>query len=277
VNYSPIHRLPDFEPTLARWLRIVKSIRCAVILTMTLAAILFCGCASPAPRPVVQVSVNGIAPSQRPAVRTSFVVLPGDKNVPSNDLQFQEYAKDVERALVQRGYKPATSFETADVAVYLVYGVGEPKEHLFSYVLPIYGQTGISSATTYTSAAGNAYKVGNTVYGSGNSSSTTYFEPRYGVAGYSTQIGTSVTYTSHINLEAVDLDVYRTKNKVVQLWKTDIANVGACGDLRRVFPVMVAAAEDYFAVNTTQAMMVSVYEDDPRIQLIKGVAPTSQR
>jgi hypothetical protein len=234
------------------------------------------GCVTPTPRAVYQVSINGLALARRP-VAQSFVILPGEQGIQTNDLQFLEYAAIVERALLQRGgFHHADSFEKADVAVFLVYGIGEPKEHVFSYNLPVYGQTGVSSAATYGNAYGSAYRLGNTAYGSAKYSETTYYTPTYGITGYSTHVGTLVTYTRHIFLEAVDLSAYHKQNKIVQLWKTEVVSTGGYGDLRRVFPVMVAAAEDYFSVNTSQTLTVSVYEDDPRVELVKGVSALSK-
>jgi len=237
---------------------------------LLVANFLLSGCATTPQRETFYVSVSGLAGhSTNSAV--SFVILPGDKNITVTDLQFQEYAGVVERAMSQHGFRRTPSFEDADMAIFLAYGIGEPKEHVYSFSLPVFGQTGISSATTYGNISGSAYGFGNTAYGSANYSGTTYYTPSYGITGYSSHIGTLVTYTRHIFIEAVDLPIYRSQNKVVQLWKTGIVSVGSSGDLRRVFPVMVGAATPHLSTNTGQVRMVELFEDDPRVLFVKGI------
>ena len=227
------------------------------ILVSGVAAAFLSGCAT-TQRPSYTVSVNGLA-AQTTNAAASFIVLPGDKNVAATDLQFQEYAGFVERALGQRGLHRAPSVDKADMMIFLAYGIGDPKEHVYSYSLPNFGQTGVSSSTTYGSLYGNSY------------SGTTYYTPTYGVTGYSSHVGTYVTFTRHVFIEAVDIPTYRSKKKVVQVWKTGIVSVGSSGDLRRVFPVMIGAASSYLGTNTGEIRTVNLYEDDPRVLLVKGI------
>ena len=227
------------------------------ILVSVLAAAFLSGCAT-TQRPSYTVSVNGLA-TQTTNAAASFVILPGDKNVAATDLQFQEYAGFVERALGQRGLHRAPSVDEADMMIFLAYGIGDPKEHVYSYSLPHFGQTGVSSSTTYGSIYGNSY------------SGTTYYNPTYGITGYSSQVGTYVTFTRHVFIEAVDLPTYRSQNKVVQVWKTEIVSVGSSGDLRKVIPVMIGAASSYMGTNTGEIRTVNLYEDDPRVMLVKGI------
>jgi hypothetical protein len=227
------------------------------ILVSVLAAAFLSGCAT-TQRPSYTVSVNGLA-TQTTNVAASFVILPGNKDVDATDLQFQEYAGFVERALGQRDLHRAPSFEEADMAIFLAYGISDPKEHVYSYSLPHFGQTGVSSSTTYGNIYGNSY------------SGTTYYTPTYGITGYSSHVGTYVTFTRHIFIEAVDLPTYRSQNKIVQVWKTEIVSVGSSGDLRRVFPVMIGAASSYMGTNTGEIRTVNLYEDDPRVLLVKGI------
>lgn len=243
-------------------------------LASVLAAAFLSGCAT-TQRPSYIVSVNGLA-SQTTNAGVAFVILPGDRDVADTDLQFQEYAGFVERALNQSGFHRAPALEDADIAVFLAYGIGDPKEHVYSYSIPHFGQTGVSSTTTYGNISGSAYGYGNTAYGSANYSETTHYTPSYGITGYSSHIGTFVTYTRYVFIEAVDLPTHRRQNKVVQLWKSGITSVGSSGDLRRVFPVMIGAASSYLGKNTGAIQKVELYEDDPRVLLVKGI-PVEQK
>lgn len=231
--------------------------RICVFLSLV-APLFLSGCTTTPRKPKYTVSVNGFAaPMTNSAI--SFIVLPGEKGVEASDLQFQEYSTFLERALSQRGFRRVSSIEDADIAVFLAYGIGEPKEHVYSYSIPHFGQTGVSSSTTYGSFYGNSY------------SGTTYYNPTYGVTGYSSHVGTYTTFTRHILIEAVDMAAYRSQNKTMQLWKTVIVSIGSSGDLRRVFPVMIGAAAAYLSTSTGEVRTVDIYEDDPRVLLVKGV------
>ncbi|MBM3837474.1 MAG: hypothetical protein FJ398_05855 [Verrucomicrobia bacterium] len=74
-----------------------------VILASVVAAVILSGCATTPQRQRYRVSVNGLA-AQTTNAPVSFVILPGDKDVRATELQFQEYAGFVERALSQRGF-----------------------------------------------------------------------------------------------------------------------------------------------------------------------------
>lgn len=78
------------------------------------------GCAAVQPSFSVRVdSISGGAVD-----KTSYILLPGNKDTKAEDLQFKEYAAYVNRALIKQGFVPAESFEKADVAIFLVYGIG---------------------------------------------------------------------------------------------------------------------------------------------------------
>jgi hypothetical protein len=53
-------------------------------------------------------------------------------------------------------------------------------------------------------------------------------------------------------------------------WKLYIDSTGSSGDLRRVFPVMIAAARDHLGKNTQGQVEISIDETDPKIAEIKG-------
>ena len=71
-------------------------------------------------------------------------------------------------------------------------------------------------------------------------------------------------------LDAVDLDEYRKAEKEVQLWKTTVTSNGSSGDLRQVFPILVAASKPYIGSNTGKKLKVMLSEGDKRVTEIKG-------
>jgi hypothetical protein len=167
------------------------------------------------------------------------------------DLQFKEFAKCVERVLLEKGLGRTYNAIYADLIIKLSYDID-----YFSYDYttsqPIFGQTGISSSNTNA----NVSLYGN----SANYSETTTYTPSWGVTGYRDVQRTNSWYTRKIEIEAVDI-----KEKMT-VWKTERHN----GDLRRCFPVMIAAAKDYIGTSTGKRILVQIQEDDDTVKLVKG-------
>jgi hypothetical protein len=190
--------------------------------------------------------------------RKTYILLPGNQNADINDLEYIEYSKYVERALSHLEFTKEEDATKADLVIFLAYGIGEPKEH--SYSIPIISQTGVTSKTT----TGNYYKFGNV----GLYSSNTTYTPEYGVTGYAT--GSSITFSRYIYITAYDLVEYRNSNKEIILWDTRIASVGSSGDLRKVFPVMIAASLDYIGKDTKGIKEIELTEYDSNVSFIKN-------
>jgi hypothetical protein len=208
------------------------------------------------------VSINSINNNESLSKKTC-VVVSGLKEVPTADLQFQEYATYVKRALAIKGYVLSDDMETADIVVFLGYGISDPTEHHYSYAVPIFGQTGVSSANTI----GNTYSFGS----SATMTSTTTYNPTYGVTGAVPQTGSYVTYTRQVSLIAYDMKSYRETKKEKQLWKTEIVSTGNSGDLRRVFPVLIGGASQYVGENTGKQVNVELQENSKKVLEIKGI------
>ena len=198
-----------------------------------LALLLLAGCTT---TPNFNVGINSYGGGSDTIYGRSYILIPSEKGTSIDDLEFKEFASYVERALGEKGMIRSSQFDSADVAIFLSYGIGNPETSEYSYSLPIWGQTGISSS--YTSGLVNVY--GN----SANYSETTTYTPSYGITGYRNVQGSYTTYTRHIFLTAYDLEKYRVTEEEIVLWDTRIASTGISGDLRRVFPVMLAAAID---------------------------------
>lgn len=235
------------------------------VITILLAALVVSGCATMQP----QFSVRVDSISGGTADKNSYILLPGNKDTKAEDLQFKEYAAYVNRALIKQGFVPAESFENANVAIFLIYGIGDPQEHQYSYSIPTWGQTGVSSS--YTTGTISSYG------GYGSYSGTTTYTPTYGITGNTTHIGSHITYFRFMVLDAVDLDEYKKSEKEVQLWKTTVTSSGSSGDLRQVFPILVAASQQYVGKNTGQKVEVNLYEEDERVIEIKGITKTEKK
>jgi hypothetical protein len=222
--------------------------------------VLLAGCATPR----VQGGIDSLARPDASSIR-NYILLPGNKDTQPADLQFQEYATYIHRALAARGFVHATNFETADLILFLSYGIGDPQTHQYTYALPMWGQTGYSGSTT----SGTVTRYGNY----GTYSGTTTYTPTFGVTGYTAQVGSYTTYFRYFLLDAYDLNAYKRDQKLSQVWRSTVTSVGASGDLRRVFPVMVAASADHLATNTGQKVNFALKEHDPSVSQIRGDRP----
>lgn len=212
--------------------------------------------------PRFHVNIDSIsAPKTMP--KHSYILLPGTKEVDDSDLQFREYASYVQRALAEKGFVKTNNFNEANIAIFLMYGIGDPQKHQYTYSLPLWGQTGVSSSSTY----GTVNTYGSTATYSG----TTTYTPSYGVVGSTMHTGTRVTYFRYFILDALDLDEYRRTKKEVQLWKTTVTSTGSSGDLRQVLPVMIGASKEYFGTNTGKKLKVILHENDKRVLQVKGI------
>jgi hypothetical protein len=217
------------------------------------------GCAT---TPKFYVDIDSISSSNADS-KKKYVLIPGMKDVKNTDLQFMEFTKYIDNALISRGFIKAKKTEDANIAIFLVYGIGNPQEHTYSYAIPMWGQTGVSSSTTF----GNINTFGNI----GTYSGTTTYNPTYGVTGYIPATGSYVTYFKFLELDAVDLDEFRKSQKMNQLWKTTVTSSDQSGDLRFVFPIMVAAAKEYLGSNTGQKIQVILTIEDQRVVEIKNL------
>lgn len=232
-------------------------------LAITFTAVLLAGCATF--RPVeYNVAINAFSDTDAPDLRNYFL-LPLDRNVDLNDLEFKEYARYVHKALSARGFRRANSFDTADVHIFMSYGIGSPEDHAYSYNVPTWGQTGVSSSHTTASVT----SFGN----SANVNSTTTYTPTYGITGYETRNGTVTTYTRHLTIGGTDGNLYRQTGQIKEIWRTRIVSVGRSGDLRSVFPMMLAAGYDLIAKNSGQVVQRSLAADAPVAKWMREPPP----
>jgi hypothetical protein len=213
-------------------------------------------------KPQFHVNIDSIS-SEEALTKKKYILLPGNKDANAEDLQFKEFANYIHRALIAKGFVPADNAESAEIAVFLAYGIGDPKEHQYSYSMPVWGQTGVSSSTT----SGTLSTYGN--YGS--YSGTTTYTPTYGVTGYTSHVGSYITYFRFMSLDAYDLGIYRKQKKASQAWRTTVTSTGSSGDLRRVLPILVAGSKEYVGSNTGQKVQVILYEDDAEVLEIKNI------
>jgi len=169
-----------------------------------------------------------------------FAILPGNKDIREQDLQFIEFKTYVEKALIKRGFVKVDILQDGDVVLFLNYGVGEPQSHQYSYDVPVW------------------YDMGFYPY---------YRRYRFysGMSGYyyTQRIESYMVYKRYLNLEAYDMAAYLQQQAPKQLWRINVQSQGRSNDLRLTLPYMVAAMQPYLGTNTQHMVSVVVDEFDP--------------
>jgi len=221
--------------------------------------ILLQGCIA---NPKYHIDIDSISATNS-KVGNSFILIPGTKEIKEGDLQYQEFSGYIIKALESKGYKKVSSILDADLAIYLVYGIGDPETQQYTYSVPIYGQTGVSSSTT-----------SGTITSNGNYSGRTTHTPTYGVTGSSMRTKSYTTYFRYMILEAIDVQEYKKTKVEKQVWKTTVTSTGSSGDLRQVFPILVAASKSYIGTNTGRKIQVKLLESDKSVLAVKGIKVT---
>lgn len=217
--------------------------------------ILLTGCG-----PVINVDVDSIC-SPMAKEKCKYILMPGNENCSSADLQFMEFANYTDNALQDLGFTKASSEDNADVAIMLYYGISDPHFYQYTYSVPVWGQTGVesSSSSGIISTCGNS-----TVY-----SGSTSYKPSYGVVGSTTHVGTGVQFARHLALIGVDLEKFKETKDLTQIWSTKATSIGESGDLRKIFPILLVASKPHIASSTGEKVSYNLKENDKRVQEIK--------
>jgi len=182
----------------------------------------------------------------------TFALYPGVEGVNAADLEYREFARYIRKALVANGLIESNDPESAELAIFMNYGIGEPQTTNYSYSMPVLGTTGGRIVHDFSGP----------------------FKPstpsRLAVVGSRNITRSRTTYYRYLILEALDDQRLREGGEAIPVWKTHITSTGMSGDLRRVMPILVAAGEDYFGTDTGEQVRISMEEDDPRVLAVKA-------
>lgn len=210
--------------------------------------IVLSACATEPWRLQISADVDALATGEAQGKRR-FVILPGNREVSAQDLQFIEFKGYVEKALLNRGYVKAGQLQDGDVVLFLNYGSGEPQVQQYSYDVPVMGNFG--------------YYPYYRRYGF-------YSSMNY---GYTQHIETYTVYKRYLMLEAYDMAAYLQHQTPIQLWKINAQSQGQSNDLRLIFPYMVTAMQPYLGTNTGHMVTVKVDEANPLLKDISTGNP----
>jgi len=211
--------------------------------------------------PQIDMAVNSLA-APNSSTNAKYVLYSGSDTVPGSDLQFREYANFVHRGLASRGFVEVDDLSNADIAIFLVYGVGDPMTWQYTYSTPVWGQTGISSSET----SGTISTYGNT---SSYSENTTY-NPSYGVTGYDSGVAQKTVFFLSMQVAAIDVAKYNAGEPNAEVWKTVVGCFQETPDLRAVFPVLVAGGVPHFASSSGKQIPVRLGMNDSEVVYIRG-------
>lgn len=191
------------------------------MLALTLSAIFLPGCAGFVRS---DVSVFHQLPDTPIPKTYVFVPLKGQEN----SLEYRTYQELVRQQLNRYQYREVTGSEKPDAVIAFSYGIDNGQEKLES--IPIYGQTGVSSSTTYGTL--------NTYGNFGSYSGTTTYTPTYGVVGSTTV--SRKEYSRGLWLYIVDAKSVGT-SKLNVLYEGSVKSSGSSSQLSRVIPAMIEA------------------------------------
>jgi hypothetical protein len=182
----------------------------------------------------------------------NYVLRPGDKDV-SSDQQFGELAGYVRRTLAELDYREVEAPDSADIVVLLRYGLDPSSIDLHHLVRP----------TPYL-PNGAIPIVPAIVYGPGTPRGLTYAPSYAEVAPRITPV--TAVYRRWLSLEAVDAHA----SEKVTLWKIAAIESGYYPDLKKLFPIMLAACKPFIGRTTKKDVVVYLQEDDEEVSSIRG-------
>ncbi|MDN3507017.1 MAG: hypothetical protein P0S96_07300 [Simkaniaceae bacterium] len=205
-------------------------------------------------------SVDSICISQAKK-KKRYILLPGNTGCKVSDLQYQEFAGFAEKALHKAGYEQVYDLKSAEIAILLTYGISDPQTYNYTYSVPVFGETGISSSSTH----GNVSVYSNCA----SYSQQTTYKPSYGVIGATTHVGTKIYYIRYLALTGFDIEKFKKTEKIEdapELWSTKVHCLGKTGDLRKVFPYLITAAQEHIGKDTGQKIEFSLSENDKNVR-----------
>lgn len=183
-------------------------------------------------------SISGPASSLR-----NFTIVSGMSDVKDSDLRFQEFANVASKALELEGFSPSAK---PDVKIVLTYSVSDPRTHSETSSVPVYGTKTTNFSNSFGQNLGSAQSFGQT--------------------GTVEDVETITNYTRTVVLKA-----YNAKTNA-QLWETSVTSSGRSGDLRKLFPYLVATGAKHFGTTTAGKQVSIVWEDDARVSALRKPA-----
>lgn len=180
-----------------------------------------------------------------------YIILPGQKNISPEDLQFKELTTLMEAKLKSQGYSIIKDLSKADYAILVNYGISDPKEDIEVKSRPIF-------IPTFTPGQ----NLG--IYSGFNQIGSVRSQGQWGSAygGQVTDTIKTVTYNRWLNIEAMDLNFYKLKKIQKPVWKVIVSSNGESGDMRNVLPGLIYGSGFYINKDSFKQVSLDVYGKD---------------
>jgi hypothetical protein len=226
--------------------------------------------------PPIDARVDSLSSTTAASKRT-YVILPGNPDVQPLDLQFQEFKLQAERVLQYRGFSAAPDPETADLIIFLAYGLGTPSvsyDYLSPPPPPPTEAPSPPPAAPATQPLAQPIAYSEPPAPAAPPPATTHQPPAASSAAQGSSSALpplrNIRYLRYLSLSAIDLAYFNATGELAEVWRTNVSSIGKSDDLRRIVPVMLAAATKRIATGTNGRIEVRVTERHPKARYIRG-------
>ena len=189
-----------------------------------------------------EVDLKSAAIKNLPSSKTFMIKSINGRSL-DGTLRQKQKVELIKKAFNDRGFQEVS--KNAQYNIKVSYAISEPKTKKGS--VPIIGQTGVSSSTTYGNY--NSY--------TGSYNTTTYNNPSYGVVG--TSNFSYEEYTRILSVKAYD-------NKGSEIFDTSAFSAGSSGDMDDVFPIMLYQMVPYLGSSLSRKVKKSVSGDSKKFR-----------
>lgn len=193
---------------------------------------------------------------------TRYLLLPNDSK--ADGLLFGQFATYLDRGMTKNGYVRVGDVKDADIILFLGYGISDPQTNVATSIEPV---TAYNPGKTYN-------YTGHTQYGgiggfSANTRGQLKEEGSYQTT-YHSVTETYTTYTRAVLLTAYSAEALRKGQAATAkpIWKTLVHSTGSSGDMRRVFPALVAGGAPYIGKDTKGEVPIDLMENSTELQEI---------
>lgn len=168
----------------------------------------------------------------------TIAVAPYDEQ--QGSLEFASHAKKLEAKLAAAGmrvvpYDPKAS--PPRYVAFLDFSIDGGREVPYSYSVPQWGPTGVTSSTT--TGVISPY---------GTYSGSTTYQQSYGVTGYNQVSGTETQFTRYLYIDIMEV---KQNGDVAQAYESRLVSSGSCGSLTAVMDNLLTAAFENFPRETS--------------------------
>lgn len=184
----------------------------------------------------------------------TYYLMPSVPGIDRNSPEFLEVKEYVSHLLQEKGSVTDT-LQSANVILFVNFGVGDKNVDLLSYSTPVYRSVWNPGTTSTTQVQDQYGRNIGTIQSTSLPSVTSQQ-----VGEVSNQVRVE-TYRRHLILEAVDASTYETSGERKYFWKTTIESIGADPDYRAILPVLTYAANGYVYKNSGKAVHVQINFD----------------